>query len=108
MIMIQSKATRGPWKFCPSVEGDFLGIYPSTGKMENPIAKMPEYVNTEINVANGRLIASAPDLVEVLEECAEYFDGRADADHDETGFVPNKEMRLLTLIQEALKKAGVA
>ena len=41
-------------------------------------------------------------LEEALHECAEYFDTRADADHDDTGFVPNVEMRLLQIIQQAL------
>jgi len=46
------------------------------------------------------------DLLELLFECEEYFDNKADADCDETGFVPNKEMRLLTMVREALRKAG--
>ncbi len=45
-------------------------------------------------------------LVEALEECAEYFDNKADADHDyETGYIPNTEMRLLVTCNEALKLA---
>ena len=44
------------------------------------------------------------DLIELLIECEEYFDNKADADCDETGFIPNKEMRLLTMVREAMRK----
>lgn len=44
------------------------------------------------------------DLIELLIECEEYFDNKADADCDETGFIPNKEMHLLTMVREALRK----
>jgi len=46
-------------------------------------------------------------LIEALEECYDYFDGRADADCDELGYIPNTEMRMSLLVQAALKKAGV-
>lgn len=42
------------------------------------------------------------ELVSALQECETYFDGIADADHDETGFVPNKEMQLLSQVKRAL------
>jgi hypothetical protein len=57
---------------------------------------------------DARLIVAAPELLEALQECEEYFDNRADADHDETGFVPNEEMKLLTTVRAALAKAGAA
>ena len=44
----------------------------------------------------------ALEMVGALQECEEYFADCADADHDETGFVPNKEMQLLTLVKRAL------
>ena len=44
-------------------------------------------------------------MSEALLECEGYFDQRADADHDDTGFVPNKEMRLLTVVRSALGAA---
>jgi hypothetical protein len=46
-------------------------------------------------------------LLEALTECEEYFDNRADADCDQDGFIPNKEMELLHVVRTALKKAGV-
>lgn len=42
---------------------------------------------------------------EALVECEEYFDNRADADCDQDGFIPNKEMLLLTTVREALASA---
>lgn len=45
------------------------------------------------------------DLLGALRECEDYFDDRADADHDDTGFVPNKEMALLTTVRAAIAKA---
>lgn len=44
-----------------------------------------------------------PELLEVLNECWEYFDNRSDADHDGYGFVPNAEMRLKCRCDEAIK-----
>ncbi len=42
------------------------------------------------------------ELIEVLIECEDYFDQRSDADHDDSGFFPNAEMRLLSHIREVL------
>lgn len=54
---------------------------------------------------DARLISAAPDLLEALSECEEYFDNRADADCDQDGFIPNKEMRLLDVVRAAIAKA---
>ena len=43
-------------------------------------------------------------LREALDECEDYFDNRADADCDQDGFIPNKEMQLLTTVRAALKE----
>ena len=43
------------------------------------------------------------DVTEALEECQEYFDNRADADCDQDGFIPNKEMVLLSKVKTAMK-----
>lgn len=42
-------------------------------------------------------------MASALAECEDYFDNRADADCDQDGFIPNKEMRLLTVVREALR-----
>jgi len=55
--------------------------------------------------ANARLISAAPDMLDALEQCAEYFDKFADADHDQDGFVPNEAMQMLTLVMNAIAKA---
>ena len=52
------------------------------------------------------IIAHAIKLEAALNECAEYFNQRSDADCDQDGFIPNEEMRLLTEIEEALGKGG--
>lgn len=37
-----------------------------------------------------------------LEECVDYFDDRADCDHDGERFIPNAEMTLLAECRKAL------
>ena len=40
---------------------------------------------------------------DLLLDLREYFDQRADADLDHTGYTPNEEMRMLCAINEAFK-----
>lgn len=49
------------------------------------------------------------DVVEALQECEAYFDNRADAEYftDSPYPKPNEEMRLLVMVREVLRKAGV-
>jgi dihydrofolate reductase (trimethoprim resistance protein) len=42
-------------------------------------------------------------ILETLEECETYFENRSGADHDETGFVPNEEMRILVSVRDAIR-----
>ncbi len=44
------------------------------------------------------------ELLETLFECEDYFDNRADADCDQDGFIPNKEMLILSAVREAIDK----
>jgi hypothetical protein len=81
----ERKHTPGPWKVAPSIEGDFLGIFPDTGKMELPIAKFSDIVRAEINAANGRLIAAAPDMLAALKAAVEISDRRLDPALGRTG-----------------------
>ena len=60
--------TMGPWKGDLNADSDQFGIYPDTGKMEFPIAIMPDFVKAETNAANARLIAAAPDLLKQLRQ----------------------------------------
>jgi hypothetical protein len=48
------------------------------------------------------LIAYTENLERVLMECLDYFDGMADADCDQDGYVPNKEMQMKTEIEQTL------
>lgn len=41
-------------------------------------------------------------VTNALEEVREYFDNKADADHDQDGPIPNEELRLLALVDDAL------
>ncbi|KSV78969.1 hypothetical protein N182_18400 [Sinorhizobium sp. GL2] len=56
--------------------------------------------------AASRLYASQ--AKDALVECEEYFDDRADAEYftDSAAPHPNEEMKLLTLVRDAIKKAG--
>jgi hypothetical protein len=56
-------------------------------------------------------MTTKPDPIEVLTEalldCADYFDNRADVQDGDYGIPEaNKEMRMLSLIAQALKNAG--
>lgn len=45
---------------------------------------------------------AAGNALDVLEQCEAYFDNRADADCDQDGLIPNKEMQLLSAVREAI------
>lgn len=63
----------------------------------------PEKFRLHLQIAN--LKSQNSSLLEALKECEEYFFNMADADYDETNPIPNKEMRMLTMIKNAIKKA---
>lgn len=46
------------------------------------------------------------ELESALGEVREYFEGKADADCDQDGFIPNEEMRMLVEIDESLHGPG--
>lgn len=66
------------------------------------LSDMPEHWHVRPKVE--ALRAKVARLVEALDDCEDYFDNRADADceGDPLQFVPNKEMRLLSQVREAL------
>jgi hypothetical protein len=49
-------------------------------------------------------------LIDALRECEEYFDSRADAEYftDSAAPVPNEEMKLLTIVRDALLQRSAA
>ncbi len=130
--MTETKFTLGPWKVgdcdssviwarcwrsvpaieCPDTpaEGISVGYASNPGWASLDAARFSaeerEAWQAE-SAANARLIAAAPEMFEALTECEEYFDNRADADceGDPLEFVPNKEMRLLSVVRDALSKA---
>ena len=123
----RAEPTPGPWTFrcalTPSDGGYDYGIIAKRGEKSYCIAEVIEVVDYGLHLnaeANARLIAAAPDtaaerdrlkavneeLRTVLVECEEYFDQRADADHNGVSFIANDEMRLLTEIRDILVKHG--
>lgn len=64
---------------------------------------MPARIYTENDVPYIRadLVKEA---MEALDEAEGYFDNRADADHDQDGYVPNEEMVLLGEVRAVLSK----
>lgn len=44
-------------------------------------------------------------LLTALDEAEEYFYNRADADCDQDGFIPNKEMQMLSVVRAAIAAA---
>lgn len=73
------------------------------GFMNHIHVSKPEFADKHANV---RLKSQVATLREALDECEAYFDNRADADCDQDGYIPNEEMKLLTLVRNALRKAG--
>ncbi len=57
---------------------------------------------TAKEIALKKLVAT---MMSALIECEDYFDQRADADCDQDGFIPNDEMRLLSVVRDAIHKA---
>jgi hypothetical protein len=109
--MTPQKHTPGPWvanvvdcalALIPDANGNlYWEICPETFQYH----ALYLCVSGWMSEANARLLAAAPQLLETLHEAEEYFDDRADADHDGERHLPNKEMRLLSLIRDAIAKA---
>jgi len=55
-----------------------------------------------LEAALDRALDKTDAMRDVLRECWEYFDNRQDADCWEGRFVPNEEMRFVTMIEEVL------
>lgn len=85
--------------FVPTVTGaaDHIDL------LEKELTRRGEQVEAFESVAF-KLSSNNQRLLEALEEVEEYLDDRSDADYDETGFVPNTEMMLLTVVRAALNE----
>lgn len=74
--------------------------------MSDVIMESGQAGKLEAKIAMERAAKLIRVMIEALDACEDYFDNRADADCDQDGYIPNEEMKLLTLVREALKKAG--
>lgn len=101
------KHTPGPWMFKTAPNGDNGIKAEGTWIFAGAFAEIRSDGENDRDeaLANARLIAAAPDLLEALAECEDFFDQRADADCDQDGFVPNDEMRMLATVRAAIAKA---
>ena len=81
--MAESKHTKGPWRAIPDYpeygfESRSLGNF-LIESANDPVAYSSDCVDEEVEAANARLIAAAPELLEAVEECAglamQYGDG---------------------------------
>lgn len=117
----EAKHTPLPWKI---KQGCWLASEVTGGTVGNIVSDKPyfecqanaELIVTAVNERQSLLDAlslsqSREELMrKALEECEEYFDGKADADQP-VGCdhpIPNEEMRLLTTVREALSTITAA
>lgn len=128
--MADMKHTPLPWKVVSQPNFDNGNVYTSIQpvNVDEEAMKPLAMMNGEFHVcrmshtaaqwrfdyhrANAAFIVKAVNahdaLLEALDACEDYFDSRADAEYftDSAAPVPNEEMKLLTLVREALSKAG--
>lgn len=82
----------------PAEDGPITKAFKEAGALE--LGKLHSLID--------RKDAQIAALLSALIECEDYFDGRADADCDQDGFIPNDEMRLLTAVREVIHKVPAA
>jgi hypothetical protein len=79
-----SKHSEGPWEVCvdPPNPQWFAGV--TVGNKHHRICDVSQLGPTqgEVAEANGRLIAAAPDLLEVVDSCIKWY-GNRNPDNDE-------------------------
>ena len=90
-----TKHTPGPWKLEEWEHdgfstGDF-SIYPGKGT-KMPIATIQQPFNGKRTIANARLIAASPDLLEfanmyIAQFCGHQITNTSDSKHDATGWL---------------------
>jgi len=108
--MSANKWTPGPWAIMDEADPDLTVMGQATDC--EMICHIPDVdfdsdagTPHPVNVANARLIAAAPDLVEALVWCVEIIQGHAD-EHDLTRGHPYGPV--LDAAKVALTKAGAA
>lgn len=112
--MSNTKHTQGPWKVKHSDSKTAFNVIGTRFGRKYKIARCPYLQQDDLHEilnkrekeeaeADARLIASAPSLLEALKECEDYFDNIADVDDGR----PNKEMQLLAMIRETIKKSRI-
>ena len=79
---------------------DKLALWTS---LNRPDSEFPEYQERAADELR-RALKLIEDMQEALVECEACFARFADADCDQDGFVPNEEMRLLSMVQAVLPK----
>ena len=95
------------WKVSRSVDGDFLAVYPDTGRAEFPICKKPEFMRDDVWSELARAIATVPEMREALEDAIEFIAGFEDVnDGDDGRPEPNKAMILNARLRNIANGAG--
>lgn len=74
---------------------------------ELPSLAAPSPISADAVVDLAEARSENEKLREMLEECSDYFDNRADADCDQDGFIPNREMEILSKVKSALEPPRV-
>jgi hypothetical protein len=107
----KNKHTPGPWKiFYPEAKDCGLGV--DTEDKENP--KSIVVMDTESGIiadseeeqlANAKLIASAPELLESLTQVSQYLFNTVDPSNTEEHLVDSMPYPLVKRMQDAIKKA---
>ena len=97
---VRSAAEPVAWQYRWKLDGEWTNWRVSDASQKHPILKDLEERPLYSRPAIAEAAIAA--MTEALIECEDYFDNRADADCDQDGFVPNREMRLLNTIRSAL------
>lgn len=105
--MSNTRPTPGPWRFWPRTGECFASIHAVTGQArQGAFLATVGGGNPEIDEANGRLMAAAPELLEAAEAALVYFEDREDVlDGHDGRPKPNEAMQLATLLRAAIAKA---
>jgi hypothetical protein len=99
-----SDYTPGPWGWTYDGSSTY-----SVGRAEDPQGFRVACIydrRDDRGMANARLIAAAPDLLEMLQRCAELLDDYSDIrDGDDGTPRPNRAMSLLQDVEAVIAKA---